>query len=192
MSGEPIGPDRRQFFREALRGVVRPLAEYLEGKVELPANRSFLRPPGAIEEGEFLDTCYRCGTCVETCPADAIKLRQVAGEAADGTPWIDADIGACAICDGLKCAHACPSGALQPLKHAYEIHMGLAVVSAGHCVRSKGEACTMCVDNCPIGTAAIRIVDRWAPKVSAGACVGCGMCQLHCPTQPKAVVVEPL
>jgi ferredoxin-type protein NapG len=26
-----------------------------------------LRPPGAIEEKEFLKTCIRCGLCVEAC-----------------------------------------------------------------------------------------------------------------------------
>ena len=190
MNGESAGAGRRQFFREALEGMVRPLAAYLEDKVDVPPVRAFLRPPGAIEEGRFLDTCYRCGTCVEVCPAHAITLRQVPGHAAHGTPGIDADVAACVVCDGLQCTQNCPSGALQPLKRAYEIHMGLAVVSPARCVRTGGDVCILCVEKCPIGPAAIRFVGDGPPNVAASGCVGCGMCQLHCPTQPKAVVVK--
>ncbi|MCP4590142.1 MAG: 4Fe-4S dicluster domain-containing protein [bacterium] len=183
-------PHRRDFFREALAGIVKPLAECFQEGSEPPPDRLFLRPPGAIDEGRFLDTCYRCASCVEVCPAKAISLRHVPSHPADGTPGIDPDLAACVVCDGLKCTHACPSGALVPLKRAYEIDMGLAMVSAERCLRAQGEACTECVDKCPIGAAAIRIANDGPPNVSASACIGCGVCQLHCPTQPKAVVVE--
>ncbi|MFH0981134.1 MAG: 4Fe-4S dicluster domain-containing protein [Planctomycetota bacterium] len=191
MSAGPAGPHRRQFFRDALAGVIRPLAAYLEGHVDLPAWRPFLRAPGAIEESKFLDTCYRCGACVEVCPAHAIQLRQMPGHPAHGTPGIDPDLAACLVCEGLKCTLVCPSGALRPLKRAYEIRMGLALVSAERCVRSQGEACTRCVDECPIGAAALHFVDAGPPEVSASGCVGCGVCQKVCPTQPKAVLVKP-
>lgn len=181
---------RRDFFRDALAGIVRPLAAYLEDRFDLGGDRPFLRPPGAIEEKAFLDTCYRCGACVDVCPADAIQLRQGPGRPWNGTPGIDPDVAACVVCEGLQCTHACPSGALQPLKLPNEIRIGLAVVTAQRCVRSKDEDCTLCVDKCPIGPAAIHFADAGPPRVSPDACVGCGVCQLYCPTQPKAIIVE--
>ena len=190
MSAESSGPGRRQFFRDALQGVVRPLAAFLEDKVEVPPGRPFLRAPGAIEESKFCDTCYRCGACLEVCPAGAIAFRPAPGHPGDGTPGIDPDVAACVLCDGLRCTHACPSGALKPLKRSYEITMGLAVVRASYCARSRGGECSLCVDKCPLGAAAISLTDGGPPRVSPSGCVGCGVCQLYCPTQPKAVVVE--
>ena len=190
MSEEPS--HRREFFRDALAGIVRPLAAYLEDKIDLGEVRPFLRPPGAVEEREFLDTCYRCGACVETCPVDAIKLRQAPGRPWNGTPGIDADVAACVVCDGIKCTLGCPSGALQPINYTKDIRMGLALVAAEHCVRSQGESCTLCVDKCPIGPAAIHFADDGPPRVTPAGCVGCGVCQLYCPTLPKAIVVQPV
>ena len=59
------------------------------------------------------------------------------------------------------------------------------------CVRSHGESCTRCVDMCPMGSDAIRFDDNGPPTVLADGCVGCGVCQLYCPTTPKAIVVSP-
>jgi ferredoxin len=192
MSSDVNDPGRRRFFRDALDGLVKPLAAYLEGRLDVPAGRPFLRPPGAIEEAKFLDTCYRCGSCAGVCPVHAITLRQLApAHPANSTPGIDPDVAACAVCEGIQCTQACPSGALRVLKGAYEIDMGLAVVAPVPCVRSRGESCTLCVDKCPIGAAAIRFHDEGPPRVSESGCVGCGMCQLFCPTHPKAIVVEP-
>lgn len=33
-----------------------------------------LRPPGAIDEDNFLYGCIKCGLCVQICPVQAIKL----------------------------------------------------------------------------------------------------------------------
>ena len=41
---------------------------------ESKANPLILRPPGALEEKEFLKHCIKCGLCVEACPFDTLKL----------------------------------------------------------------------------------------------------------------------
>ena len=188
----PGNSPRRVFFREAVARAVRPLANYIEQRMDLPARRVVLRPPGAIEEPQFIDRCYRCGACREECPADAIfPLGKGEGDAA-GTPAIHADRAACVICDGLKCTEGCPSGALQPVRDYREIRMGVAEVYEPNCVRTRGEACTLCVDRCPLGRTAIGFGSDGPPTVLTPGCVGCGVCQLYCPTSPKAIVVRPI
>ncbi len=170
--------------------MLEPLADYLEetssGKRPVPR----LRPPGAVEESRFAETCQRCGKCVEVCPARAIvPVDESLPDAS--TPVIDPDRAACVVCDGLQCTHVCPSGALRPLQEAAQIRMGLAEVYPTLCVRAEGEACTICVDRCPLGEQAIRFDDEGPPTVLQPGCVGCGVCQLYCPTDPKAIIVLP-
>jgi len=181
---------RREFFREAFGRMLRPVADLIERKLPLPHARNYLRPPGAIAEDEFLNACQRCGKCIEVCPANCIF--PMGGDTfAAGTPVINPDDSPCVVCEGLKCTHVCPSGALRPLLNPRGIHMGMAEVYRPLCVRTQGETCTLCVDRCPIGEVAIRFVDDGPPEVLS-ACVGCGVCQFYCPTTPKAIVVNPL
>ena len=185
------GLRRRRFFREAVARLVSPLAEYIERRAAPSRMPIRLRPPGAIDEADFLETCQRCGHCVDVCPAGAIlSLHAGAGKAA-GTPIIDPDRAACVVCDGLVCTTGCPSGALRPLTLPSEIRMGVASVYEPVCVRTNGESCTLCVDRCPLGESAIRFEGPTPPRVLPGGCVGCGICQLYCPSSPKAIVVVP-
>jgi MauM/NapG family ferredoxin protein len=192
--------DRRGFFTAGLARLLGPVAEYLEKKLppQLLIVRRRPRPPGAIPEKEFLDTCYRCGSCADTCPVNAIVLIRDEPDDGAGSPYIEADRQACVMCDELSCMKVCPSGALKPVDR-FEIRMGLAKVDYGLCLRSKGQPCTECVTRCPLGATAIKLDDRGhvrviAPTGAAGrGCTGCGVCQQHCPTIGKrAIRVEPL
>ncbi|MBN2562816.1 MAG: 4Fe-4S dicluster domain-containing protein [Phycisphaerae bacterium] len=196
---EDIPPhDRRGFFAAGLSRLLRPLADAIEQRLpaELPVVRSRLRPPGAIIERDFLETCYRCGSCADACPVDAIALLQGEDEQQDGTPYINADLQACTLCDDLACMNACPSGALEVVDR-FAVRVGRARVDYGLCVRSKGEACTECLDRCPLGETAIRLYDNGRvhvidPTQTGKGCTGCGVCQQHCPTKPvKAIRVYP-
>jgi ferredoxin-type protein NapG len=183
---------RREFFRESFTRLIGPVSDFLESRFDLPTPRALLRPPGALPEAEFLDTCYRCGSCVEACPAEAIAPLKISDSTTQETPVIDPDRAPCVICEGLDCMTACPSGALRLVESPGLIRMGLAKVAREVCVRSNGEDCTICVDRCPIGRAALRVVDWGPPDVLDPGCVGCGVCQHYCPTTPKAIVVIPL
>lgn len=196
---------RRGFFAAGLARLIAPLADFVEKKMPielppltrtldqgLPVMRTMLRPPGALPEGEFLDTCFRCGRCAESCPADAIYLSLSTDPKLKGTPYVDPDRQACVICDELACMKVCPSGALR-LVDRLEIRMGLAQVDHDLCVRSKGENCTICIDKCPIGATAIRLDESGAvciidPRVAGQGCTGCGVCQQQCPTRPVRAI----
>jgi MauM/NapG family ferredoxin protein len=197
LSGDPDDPqhNRRMMFRRGLQRLLEPLVELIEQRLPvempLPVYRSLLRPPGALSESELLQQCYRCGHCVDACPANAIRpVPQDDAERA-GTPFIDPDLAACVVCDELACMKACPSGTLRLVPDRSAIRMGMAEVSPGLCKRSYGEDCTWCVDRCPFGSAAIRLDEAGAVEVLTTGCVGCGVCQLYCPTSPKAIVIRP-
>jgi len=202
--------DRRRFFRQGLRELFKPLAKAIDpfeqtarqlGAFSAPHESTasatsrpvplklWLRPPGAVKEVDFLNTCSRCGTCATVCPVQCIKIDST-GESGAGAPYINADSAACALCASLACMNSCPSGALVPVP-LLDIDMGTAVWKEQSCVReTKSEDCTICVDHCPLGTAAIELI---AGKVVVKplACVGCGVCQHDCPTDPKSIVVIP-
>ncbi len=76
MKNEEIS-DRRKFFLTmaraaglaALGGLM--WSAYVD---EVTASQLTLRPPGALDEKDFLKTCIKCGMCVEACPYDTLKL----------------------------------------------------------------------------------------------------------------------
>jgi ferredoxin-type protein NapG len=185
--------DRRAMFRLGLKRLMEPVAQFVEERlrIPLPEPRTVLRPPGAIPEREFLAACYRCGNCVDVCPAKAIRPLSTDDIQQRGTPYIDPDLAACVVCDELACMKTCPSGALKPVAQAAEIRMGLARVNLNLCLRTRGEQCRICVDKCPLGAAAIRINTAGQVEVRSPGCVGCGACQFYCPTTPKAITITP-
>lgn len=150
-----------------------------------------LRPPGNMQEYILREACTRCGKCVEVCPAKAISpLDESWGESAKGTPAIDPRKSPCVVCEGFRCTQVCPSGALQPVYNINEIKMGLALVEKAHCVTFHGQACSACVDTCPVPGALVRDGEGH-PLVGEHQCIGCGLCVRACPTEPGSIVVIP-
>jgi ferredoxin-type protein NapG len=206
MSDDDKPMNRRRFFREGLAELLKPLAHAIEpieraahqlGALEdaapAVAKRSvglsvWLRPPGAIAEQDFRDMCSRCGECVKVCPAQCIKIDPT-GVKGVGAPYIQVDAMPCVVCSGLECMHHCPSGALIPTALA-EIDMGTAVWREDLCVRNRSEECTICIDQCPLGSAAIVLEGNRVRVIEEG-CIGCGVCEHYCPTQPKSIVITP-
>jgi ferredoxin-type protein NapG len=192
--------DRRNFFTEVVLSLFRPTADYLQSRVDdLKTNfaplagtglpERFLRPPGALPESAFVRRCNRSRRCAEACPVKAIRLLEVDDPELAGTPYIVPSESPCVVCDGLYCMHACPGGALRPVPR-HEINMGLATVSYEFCLRDRGEDCQICAGKCPLGEVAITLSAGRMTVLEAG-CVGCGVCERHCPTWPKAIVVLP-
>jgi ferredoxin-type protein NapG len=188
---------RRGFFRQGLLQLLKPIAQAIEPieraaaqleRLDSPPPAAWLRPPGALDEPLFKETCSRSGNCTRVCPANCIKIDRT-GNKGDGAPYVDANNLACVVCTSLACMQACPSGALVPTP-AVEIDMGTALWHEDRCVRTAGAECTVCVEVCPMGEKAIHTNGRRI-EVNPDACVGCGLCQQHCPTKPKSIEVIP-
>jgi len=148
----------------------------------------WIRPPGALPEQQFRETCSRCGDCVRTCPVGAIQIDS-SGVSGAGAPYIDVESQACVLCENLECMQHCPTGALVQLS-LDQIDIGTAVWHEYQCLRPSGGSCSICVDHCPVGAAAIDIVDDRVVVHETG-CTGCGVCQHDCPTWPKSITVTP-
>ena len=150
-----------------------------------------LRPPGALPEQEFLDTCRHCGKCVEACPVQAIGL--IGDGPGAGTPVIHARVAPCHLCEGLQCTVACPSGALRALFSPRDVRMGTAVIDPGECLAYQGVACRACNDVCPLPGVIALAPGRgvYVPVAGTENCVGCGLCFRYCPS-PDAIRIEPL
>ncbi len=98
--------ERRKFLLSILAGVgvvglgltgYYPVMTYARAE-----NR--LRPPGAIDEHEFLASCIKCGQCVQVCPVQAIVLADFTDGFGNGCPHIIAREQACDFaCDAALC-----------------------------------------------------------------------------------------
>ncbi|MDR2790321.1 MAG: 4Fe-4S dicluster domain-containing protein [Campylobacteraceae bacterium] len=97
---------------------------------KLYAKNSFLRPPAALDEKEFLATCIKCGQCIQVCPYHSINMYDITHLNSIGTPYINANERGCYLCDLLPCILACPTGSLRhEVQRAEEIRMGTAYIS---------------------------------------------------------------
>ncbi|WP_291985298.1 4Fe-4S dicluster domain-containing protein [Candidatus Accumulibacter sp. ACC007] len=254
--------NRRKFIRSAVMvGGVLGLA--MLGYIPVAsARKSRLRPPGALEESDFLSSCIKCGQCVQVCPVAAIKLDDIDQGFGVGVPYIDAREQACDFsCDAVQCILACPTGSLTYTKPpALEIRAGmplaqapvlkakendpeptlnlserigvarlahpescLAVQGKGFSGQARGadfrghlryvavdrwkpvlvrdhpyqrDLCDLCVTECPIRdaihmkeTIAADGSKQYRPEVLE-QCVGCGVCEMICPVEPAAIVVD--
>lgn len=160
----------------------------LGGFVKENSNKPLsLRPPGALEENEFLKTCIRCGLCVDACktreniPVDrdgqkaiTLEIAKVGDDAPLGTPFFKARTNPCFMCDDIPCMYACPTGALtsarcENTKKEVAIDyakMGVSVIDPSSCIAYWGLQCTACYRACPELDKAITI--EWRKNKRTG------------------------
>jgi MauM/NapG family ferredoxin protein len=171
-----------------------------------------LRPPGALDEFEFLTKCTRCDKCMRACPENAILVAAPSAGLALKTPYIDPRSVPCFLCTTLPCVAACEDEALvwprrtladgTILEGPRAARMGTARIKENQCVTwetldREARDCRICVDRCPYPEEAIRIVREGEsgtighPEVIADVCTGCGICVFACPAEPMAIVVDP-
>ncbi len=145
---------------------------------------TFLRPPGAPLEPQFLKHCTRCDLCADACP-EHIIIKAEDELMGEGTPIIDPSVAPCTMCD--KCIEACPDEALLPDE---DRRMGRAVWDAETCLSRDSIECTRCVESCPLGESAIEAVAGTGIVIHPETCTGCAFCFHACPTDPRSIHLE--
>lgn len=252
---------RRRFLRSLVLGTAMLGISTVGYIPVVRAWKQRMRPPGALEEADFLSSCIKCGQCVQVCPVQAIKLDDLDQGFGIGVPYIDSRSQACDFsCDAVQCILACPTGSLVYNKPAFlptrsemvvanppillakekdpeptlnlKERTGLAVlVRPEKCLARQGkgikgaargasfegtmrfmevdrwkpiplrdhpydlELCDLCVRTCPIkGAISMEVVVEKGVEIHSPVvhepCVGCGVCEMVCPPEPAAIVVE--
>ena len=198
---------RRKFLLDSARAggaatlVALGLGLYSRNSVSLPA--SAIRPPGALDEDDFLGACIRCGLCVRDCPFDTLKLASFGDKVTTGTPYFTARDIPCEMCDDIPCVKACPTGALDhSLENIDDARMGLAVlIDEENCLNFQGLRCDVCYRVCPVIDKAITLEMEhnvrsgghamFIPTVHSDHCTGCGKCERACVLEDTAIRVMP-
>ena len=178
------------------------LGLYSRQSHSLPAEA--LRPPGALEEADFVSACIRCGLCVRDCPFDILDLAKPGNNVTIGTPYFTARDIPCEMCDDIPCVKACPTGALDhDLDKIDDARMGLAVLmDEENCLNFQGLRCDVCYRVCPAINEAITLEHvsnqrsgkhaMFIPTVHSDHCTGCGKCEHACVLEEAAIKVLPL
>lgn len=206
-SPSPENNARRRFLRDAAKAVggVGVAVTILGLQAKQPQSDAgiALRPPGALDEPEFLTACIRCGLCVRDCPYDTLKLTTLVSSIGVGTPYFYARQVPCEMCDDIPCVKACPSGALDAaLTDITQAKMGTAVlIDHENCLNWQGLRCDVCYRVCPLIDEAITLEPmhnqrtgkhaKLIPLVNSEHCTGCGICEHACVLEQTAIKVVP-
>ena len=131
------------------------------GPVTHEQNPYLIRPPGAVAEEEFLQRCVRCAECMKVCIGRTLQPALLeAGPVGLWTPLVVPRVGYCEY-NCTLCGQVCPTGAIAPLK-----------------LPEKQKNV--------IGLAVLK-KDRCLPFAKG---IECLVCEEHCPTGAKAIVME--
>ena len=177
-----------------------------------------IRPPGSVEEQEFLERCIKCDQCINVCPTNVLQPATLEEAGVEGlwTPVMNFNIGHCQLKCTL-CSEVCPTGAIRKItveekmgKGQYAkqgpVRLGTAFYDFGRCLPHAMEIpCVVCEEVCPVSPKAIqtkdvetkdvfgKVVVLNKPFIVPDLCIGCGICQTECPvTDSRAVYVTPV
>lgn len=207
-SSAPNSASRRRFLLETTRTVggvalfSLGIGLYSRQSSSLPAEA--IRPPGALNEKDFLGACIRCGLCVRDCPFDTLDLARLGDSVTTGTPYFTARNVPCEMCDDIPCVKACPTGALDhSLENIDDARMGLAVLlDEENCLNFQGLRCDVCYRVCPVINKAITLEHisnqrsgkhaMFIPTVHSDHCTGCGKCERACVLEDAAIKILPM
>ncbi len=191
--------DRRAFFKTGFDEVTKAAVQVADEHVSQRAI-SWIRPPYALDELEFLLACTRCDKCIEACPHDVIfKLPARLGMQVTGTPALDLINKACHLCEDWPCVEACEPKALQFPEQKKEEReeevrslpkLAHAEINTQTCLPYNGPECGACASSCPVPGALLWDMEK--PHIDLEKCTGCGLCRDACVVNPKAVTIDSL
>lgn len=202
-------PRRRALAGIVAGGLAVPLARTSDGVGPRP-NPERIRPPGAVDEDEFLARCIKCSACMKVCPTGGLQpaLTQ-AGIEGLWTPVLVPRIGHCEQ-SCVQCSTVCPTAALVPIKvearyglppSTEPVRIGSAQIDRGRCLPWANDTdCIVCEEVCPTSPKAIFFKEEKVtrrdgsvavmklPHVDLEKCIGCGVCEARCPVFDKAAI----
>ncbi len=172
-----------------------------------------IRPPGSVEEDEFLERCIKCDQCINVCPTNVLQPATFAegGFESLWTPVMNFNISHCQLKCTL-CSEVCPTGAIRKItveeklgkgefEEAGPIVLGTAFFDRGRCLPHAMEIpCVVCEEVCPVSPKAIQTKDEEVKDVTGNIvllnkpfmvpdlCIGCGICEAECPVKDDRAV----
>jgi polyferredoxin len=165
---------RRTVVASAAAGAVAIPATRIADVIDANYDHRVIRPPGSVEEREFLERCIRCAECMKVCPNNALHPAWFeAGVEGMWTPILIARIGYCEH-SCVLCGQVCPTGAIQKITEEQKLGIGQKPVSIGtaffdqgRCLPwSMGTPCIVCEEFCPTSPKAIWAEELDVPKRS--------------------------
>lgn len=160
------------------------------------ASEGLIRPPGSVDEIDFLARCLRCDRCRSICHLNVIAVAGFSeGVVNVRTPYLNFHLGHCDFCG--DCARVCPTHAIEPFDPK-TVRVGVAELTE-RCIALRTGACRLCHDECEYK--AITLDARNRPVIDAEKCNGCGLCVKICPANvlqafregtDRGVVVVPI
>ena len=200
----PLDLGRRRVIAAAVAGVVAvPLLRVTPLAQANSKNPALIRPPGSLEEKEFLKRCVKCGECMKVCITNGLQPTFLeAGLEGIWSPVLVPRIGYCEYRCTL-CGQVCPTGAIKrlTLEEKAKVKIGLAMIDKGRCLPwAHSRPCIVCEEVCPTPKKAIwfedvKVKDRegrtvavMQPHVDLELCIGCGICETKCPVLGRPAI----
>ena len=172
-----------------------------------------IRPPGSVEESEFLERCIKCDQCINVCPTNVLQPATMheGGIEAVWTPVMNFHIAHCQLKCTL-CSEVCPTGAIRkiavaeklgegPYREQGPVRLGTAFIDTTRCLPWANQVpCVVCEEVCPVAPKAIQTYDEetkdvfgkmvilYKPFIVPDLCIGCGICEAECPVQDQPAV----
>lgn len=158
--------ERRTILTSAAAGFAAIPAFRIANWPDKAYSEKVIRPPGSVEEKDFLSRCIRCAECMKVCPNNALHPAFFeAGVEGLWTPILIPRIGYCEF-SCVLCGQVCPTGAIQKIDEKQKMGIGQRPISIGTAMYDQG---------------------RCLPWAMATPCI---VCEEFCPTSPKAIWVE--
>jgi len=195
---------RRRVFLSILSGVAAvPFIRTAPDSKQGYPNPKLIRPPGSLEEKEFLKRCVKCGECMKVCTTNGLQPTLFeAGLEGLWSPVLVPRIGYCEYRCTL-CGQVCPTGAIKRLnlEEKAKVRIGLAMIDKSRCLpHAHATPCIVCEEVCPTPKKAIwfdaaivkdrngREIALQQPRVDTKLCIGCGICEAKCPVVDRPAI----